>query len=159
MMNTKKQIRPFNQDAYDACDSKPKVLLNEIMQKKGYKLLYGLNQDDKEKYDMIFEKDGERLIFENEVREVFDIIRDKYKTVHIPYRKRESIANFYVVWKKTYDEFILIPFEEIKRGKLVKIKCKEPNKNIVYEEVMVDVQKNKCQFFKKINNTWKINKI
>jgi len=152
-------IRPFNQDAYDACDSKPKVLLNEIMQKKGYKLLYGLNQDDKEKYDMIFEKDGEKIIFENEVREVFDTIRDKYKTVHIPYRKKESIANFYIVWKNTYDEFILIPFDEIKKSRLVKVKCKEPNKNITYEEVMIDVQKNKCQFFKKTNNTWKINKI
>lgn len=154
-----KTKRPFNQDAYNVCDYKPKVLLNEIMQSKGYKLLYGLNQDDKEKYDMIFERGGERLVFENEVREVFDVIRDRYKTVHIPYRKKDSIANYYLVWKNTYDEFILIPFSEIKKAKLIKVKCKEPVKNITYEETMIDVPKNKCQFFKKENNIWKINKI
>lgn len=147
-------IRPFNQEAYDACDNKPKVLLNEIMQSKGYVLLYGLNQDNKEKYDIIFEKDGKRLIFENEVREVFDTIRDKYKTVHIPYRKKESIADYYVVWKNTYDEFILIDYNDIRKGKLVKVNCKEPNKNVTYEEVMVDVPKKKCQFFKNVNNKW-----
>lgn len=152
-----KNIRPFNQELYNQYDSKPKILLNEIMKDKGYKLLYGLNEDEKEKYDMIFEKDGVRLIFENEVREFFDIIRDKYKTVHIPYRKKESIADFYIVWKNTYDEFILIPLSEIKKGRLIKVKCKEPNKNITYEEVMVNVHKTKCQFFKKENNIWKLN--
>lgn len=153
-----KTVRPFNQNAYDACDYKPKVLLYEIMKNKGYKLLYGLNQDDKEKYDMIFEKDGKKLVFENEVREAFDVIRDKYKTVHVPYRKKESIADFYLVWKNTFDEFILMPFSEIKKSKLIKVKCKELVKNITYEEVMIDVPKSKCQFFKKENNIWKLAK-
>lgn len=150
--------RPFNQEAYNECDLKPKQVLNQIMQLKGYTLIYGLNEDNKEKYDMIFQKENEKIIFENEVRSIFDEIKNKYNTIHIPYRKIDSIANYYLVWKNNYKEFALILFNDIKNSKTVKIKCKEPNKNEIYEELFFDVPKSICRFFSlnEKTNKWKL---
>jgi hypothetical protein len=153
--------RPFNKDAYAAHDRKNKVALIELMTRRGYELVGDLEEENFKKYDLQFKhkEDGRILSFENETRDVFDKIKSVFPTIHIPIRKKNTQADFYIVWNVQMSEFFLISREVIEKCKqdIVSVKCKEGHVNYVYEEDFLDIPKNMAQLFKKNGSGfWKL---
>jgi hypothetical protein len=148
--------RPFNKKAYDAFDLKNKKELVSIMTKKGYSLVGDINEEHYKKYDVKFIKNGKEISFENETRVNFTTIRDVYPTIHIPIRKKNTQADYYVVWKPELDEFLLIDniiIDEFKK-EIVTLVCNEFDEDNCYEDSFIDIPKEKANLFKKIKNKW-----
>ena len=148
--------RPFNQKAYDAFDLKNKKEILSIMADKGYTLVGNINEEHYKKYDVKFVKDGKEVSFENETRMNFATIRDVYKTIHIPIRKQNTQADYYIVWKPELDEFFLISKETISehRNETVTLLCNEHDEEHRWEDSFMDIPKDKAVLYKKINNKW-----
>jgi hypothetical protein len=149
--------RPFNKKAYDAFDMKNKKELVDIMTKKGYELIGDINKEHFKKYDVRFKKGDKFISFENETRVNFIRIRDEFKTIHIPIRKQNTQASFYIVWKPELDEFFLIDEQTITEHKneTITLICNEFDEDNRYEDSFIDIPKDKAVLYRKINNTWK----
>jgi hypothetical protein len=152
--------RPFNKIAYDKFDLKCKEELVNMMVRKGYNLVGDLKEEHYKLYDVKFEKNGEEISFENETRPNFIRIRDIFDTIHIPLRKKNTMADYYVVWKPEFDEFILIEksvIEEYAKN-VVSINCIEYSENDdieVYHDSFIDIPKNRAKLYKKMKNVWR----
>jgi hypothetical protein len=149
--------RPFNLKAYNAFDLKNKQELVSIMTKKGYTLVGELNKEHYKKFDLKFIKEDKEVSFENETRVNFVTIRDVYKTIHIPIRKKDTQADFYIVWKPELDEFFLISKDVINKNKekMVTLVCNEFEEDEVYEDTFIDIPKDEAVLYVKKNNVWK----
>jgi hypothetical protein len=152
--------RPFNQAAYDAHDKRNKEELLFIMEKRGYEIVGDINEENYKKYDLKFKhkESGAEISFENETRDVFDKIKNIFKTIHIPIRKKNTQADFYIVWNNSMTEMFLIPREIIEKCKsdIVDVKCKEGHVNYEYEEKFIDIPKNLVTLYRKQENgLWK----
>lgn len=145
--------RPFNQSAYDAHDKKNKEELCKIMTDKGYELVGDIEKENFKKYDLKFkhQKTGVELSFENETRDVFDRIKNVFKTIHIPIRKKNTQADFYIVWNPSMTEMFLIEKEVIEKYKseIVNVRCKEGHVNYEYEENFIDIPKKMVSLYYK----------
>jgi hypothetical protein len=143
--------RIFNKAAYNQFDKSAKTRLVEIVEKKyGYVLDCDLDVEMYKGGDVWFKKDGERMLFENEVREDFDKIVKNWPTVHIPIRKRETPADYYIVWRKDFNELISINKETLKkyRDRIVTVECNhELNQDGPYIEDFVDIPKEETKWF------------
>lgn len=150
--------RPFNLKAYNAFDLKNKQELVAIMTKKGYTLVGELNKEHYKKFDVKFIKGDKEVSFENETRVNFVTIRDVYKTIHIPIRKKDSQADYYVVWKPELDEFFLIDKDVINanKEKLVTLVCNEFEEENIYEDTFIDIPKDEAVLYRKKNGKWLI---
>lgn len=152
--------RPFNKAAYDMHDKKNKEELLKIMIRRDYELVGDIKEENFKKYDLKFKhkQTGREISFENETRDVFDKIKTVFKTIHIPIRKKETQADFYIVWNVAMTEFFLIPKEVIIACKeeIVSIKCKEGHVNYEYEEKFIDIPKNLVTlYYKQKTGLWK----
>ncbi len=143
--------RPFNKAAYEKYDSPAKKRLIEILEKNSeYVLDCDINTEMYKGGDVWFRKGKKRVLFENEVRADFDKIVNDFSTIHIPIRKQNTPANFYVVWRRDLCQFILIDEKTLKKYKnaIVEITCKhEENQNGAYVEDFVDIPKNETQWY------------
>jgi len=149
--------RPFNKDAYNSCDNICKVKLNEMLSNKGYVSKYEINNETFERHDMVFIKDNKEIIFENEMRECFDRIKFNWNSVHIPIRKKNTKANYYIVWNTDCSEIILINTIFFHKSPIVSINCRSRNGMPAYTESMIDISKENVDFYKKNKNIWKLN--
>jgi hypothetical protein len=152
--------RPFNQAAYDAHDKRNKTEILNIMERKGYDLVGDIDEENFKKYDLKFrhKETGKEISFENETRDVFDKIKTIFKTIHIPIRKKNTQADFYVVWNPGMTEMFLIPKEVIEKCKeeIVDVKCKEGHVNYEYEEKFIDIPKKLVTLYcKQESGLWK----
>jgi hypothetical protein len=155
-MSEVKQIdkRPFNQDAYNETDSKAKTVVIEIMKNLGYVVHGNPNEENYKKYDLNFHNPTTQKFFavENEVRRDFDLIRDRWDTVHIPVRKSKSQMDCYFVWNKNVDQVIVIDRITFLKyvGNLVDIDCDSEVLNgdrIAYKEKFIDIPKSETKFY------------
>jgi hypothetical protein len=152
--------RPFNQAAYDAHDKRNKEELLLIMEKRGFEIVGDISEENYKKYDLKFrnKENGNEISFENETRDVFDKIKNIYNTIHIPIRKKNTQADFYIVWNNTMTEMFIIPRDIIEKCKLdiVDVKCKEGHVNYEYEEKFIDIPKKLVNLYRKQENgLWK----
>jgi hypothetical protein len=148
--------RKFNKNAYDTHDLPNKLELKNIMEKKGYTLMGDINEEHYKKYDLIFKHNTSNkiLAFENETRINFDKIKTNYNTIHIPIRKKNTKADYYIVWNTNMTELFLIPYKIINEhiNNLVNVKCS--NK---YLEEFIDIPKSECKLFtKNKKGNWKL---
>ncbi len=148
--------RPFNQGAYDECDSKAKAkdTVVEIMKNFGYVIHGNVADENYKKYDLNFynEKLHRFIAIENEVRRDFDAIRDRFDTVHIPVRKSNTQMDRYFVWNRNVNQVIVIERETFLKYKanLVDVDCDTEvlnGENIAYKEKFIDVPKHECKFY------------
>lgn len=138
--------RPFNQELYDMFDNPNKMRLKELMEKTtNYKVVEGLKTELYKKGDLVFSNGKKRIIFENETRGVFETIVEKYDTIHIPLRKQNTPADFYIVWKPDLMQFILINKKTLNkyRNRI------EYDVNLVsgYTEDFIDIQKSDTTWY------------
>mgnify|MGYP003350713030 CR=1 FL=1 len=150
--------RPFNKKAYDSFDSKNKKELVNMMTAKGYALVGSIETEHFKKYDVKFTKDGQEISFENETRLNFVTIRDVYETIHIPIRKENTQADYYIVWKPELDEFFMIDKAVIEKYKkeVVTILCNESHVDDSYIDSFIDIPKKEAVLYHKKGNKWKI---
>jgi hypothetical protein len=148
--------RKFNKTAYDDYDLSNKLELKNLMEKKGYNLIGDINEEHYKKYDLIFKHSSSNkiLAFENETRANFDKIKSYYNTIHIPIRKKNTQADYYIVWNKEMTQFFLIPYPIINKyiDNVVNVKCVN-----TYLEDFIDIPKVECQLFtKNKEGNWKL---
>lgn len=144
--------RPFNKQAYKELDHPAKIKLVELIENTSeYKLDCDLNVEMFKKGDVRFRKGDKTVLFENEVRDNFDKIVQEYGTVHIPIRKQNTPANFYVVWRNDFLQFILITKKTLDRHRndiVHDVVCNhEKNQEGSYVEDFVDIPKNETQWY------------
>jgi len=146
--------RKFNKESYDAYDYKAKGKLKEIIEKNSeYELLGTLDIEYYKECDIKFinKKTHKQVFFENEVRGNFDKIINDFITIHIPIRKKNTLANFYLVWNGDLTQFILIKRKTLRKyiNNLVTIPCNEHihDGKYFYIEDFIDVPKNETQWY------------
>lgn len=149
--------RKFNKEAYDTMDMPCRLALKSMMSKKGYTLVGDINKEEFKKYDLKFEKDGEFLTFENEMRKPFNSIRDYYDTIHIPIRKANNQSDWYIVWNIGCTECAMIKTSKIRsfsKTDVVNVHCNEGT-HFNYKEDFIDVPKNEWTFYRLVKGSWK----
>jgi hypothetical protein len=146
--------RPFNKDVYNKYDLKCKETLVEIMKVKGFELQGDITEENYKKYDLLFYNASlnKYLSFENEVRHNFDQIREEFSTIHIPIRKKNTQANYYVVWNPDLNQVIVIDRKIIQESinQVTEVLCRGENTEsgkIAYHEEFINVPKEKCKYF------------
>lgn len=143
--------RYFNSKVYNEVDMSSKIKLIEIIEANSeYKVCDGLNNELYKNGDLIFNKGNKKVVFENEVRFDFDKITQDWNTIHIPIRKRNTPANFYIVWNKPLTQFILINLNKVKKywDNVILVKCNhEMSQNVDYEEKFIDIPKEETQWY------------
>lgn len=150
--------RPFNKSSYDAHDMRNKNKLIEIMSRKGYSIVGDVDQEHFKKYDLLFRHNvfSNEISFENETRPVFDKIKNVFNTIHIPIRKKNTQADYYVVWNPDMTEMALIDRDTIikHRKAPVEVNCKESHVNYEYTEEFIDIPKSEATFLKEEQGRW-----
>ena len=105
-MDTK---RKFNKIAYDEFDMCCKLATVDLMNKRKYNLIGDINTEYYKKYDLAFKNElGNIIKIENEFRSVFDKIKNVFKTVHIPIRKKNTECDYYFIWGNNYEDLAII---------------------------------------------------
>jgi uncharacterized protein YlzI (FlbEa/FlbD family) len=141
--------RPFNKEAYKKFDGTAKKVLVDLIENiSGYKLYSDLNVELYKECDVKFKKGNKIILVENEVRECFDKIVKYYNTIHIPIRKKNTKADFYVVWKNDFTEFIVIDKKILNKytNNTVTVTCNhEMNQVGSYIEDFIDIPKKDTQ--------------
>lgn len=152
-----KYIRQFNEDAYLETDYKCKMAALEMMKPKGYVPTMDVNKDTFQNWDLEFfnEKLNKFIKIENEMRENYELLKGLFPSIHIPVRKQDSPADYYLVWKPDLQEFILIENKFLSSSPLVTVNCKARNGKPAYTEQMVDVPKENVEFYKKVKMKWR----
>ena len=155
--------RPFNKQAYKELDHPAKIKLVELIENlSGYKLDCDLEVEMFKKGDVRFRKGEKTVLFENEVRDNFDKIVQDYGTVHIPIRKQNTPADFYVVWRNDFSQFILIwkkTLDKYKNNIARDVLCShEKNQDGPYVEDFIDIPKNETQWYA-IGQNFKLHKL
>ena len=143
--------RKFNKNAYDQCDMPSKLILKKIIENNSdYRLINNINEELYKKGDLIFKKENKLVIFENEVRQNFQKIVGEYFTIHIPIRKKNTPANFYIIWNPEFTQFILINLKKAKKyfNNIINVKCNnEMNNSVSYSEYFIDIPKNITEWY------------
>jgi hypothetical protein len=143
--------RNFNSSAYKAHDLDTKKMVIKIMEKTNKFKFY-----DKIDVELFKECDvrmthiatGFVVRFENECRINFDELVNKYNTIHIPIRKKNTLADFYLVWNYELTQFIKIKRDVMKESMVVNVECSSTrNATHEYNEDFIDVPKLKCEWF------------
>lgn len=142
--------RKFDHLAYNEFDGKAKRALRKYLERHGYTLVD--DGEHKAKVDAIYlNPEGERVVFENEVRisKTFNAIVDRFPTIHIPSRKYVSEFDYYMVWKGDFTSFISIDKDTFKKYRdiQVDITCKASEINPVVTEQFIDIPKEECKLF------------
>jgi len=110
--------RVFDKEAYEKYDRPAKDKLVEVLVKNSnYVLGCDLNTEMYKNGDVIMKNGNKRALFENEARFAFDKITSTFSTIHIPIRKRNTRADFYVVWNYDLTEMIIIKKAIIQKNK------------------------------------------
>jgi len=143
-------MRVMNWGEYDEFDESSKEwLVNIIHKNTNYRLHSGLDEELYKKGDVVFIKGNKKLIFELEVRHAFDDIVNKYNTIHIPIRKKETPADYYVVLKPDFQQFILMTNKTIKKysDNITNVYCSGERGGGSYYEDFLDIKKDDTQWF------------
>jgi len=143
--------RKFNQAAYDAFDMQNKLRLIEIIESNSdYKLFGNINVERYKMGDVLFKNKKKTVLFENETRADFEKIVLNYNSIHIPLRKQNTPANFYIVWKIDLCQFILINKKTLNKYKnnIVNVKCNyNQNQEYAHDEDFIDIPKEETQWY------------
>jgi len=143
--------RVFNKSAYDNFDMPAKQRLVEVIEAQGiYKLASDINAELYKQGDLVFTNGKHDVIFENEVRINFDTIVNKYTTIHIPVRKKNTPADFYLVWRTDLWQFIMIKRNVLRKymNTCVEVTCNhEMNQDGAYDEYFIDIPKEETQWY------------
>lgn len=146
--------RPFNEGVYNETDPKAKKVVIEIMKNLGYVVHGNPDVENYKKYDLQFFNPTTQKYFavENEIRKDFDLIRDRWDTVHIPIRKSNTQMDCYFVWNQNCDQVIAIDrivFLKY-RSNLADVECDTEILNgdrIAYKEKFIDIPKSETKFY------------
>ena len=143
--------RPFNQEAYNQCDMPAKMMLKLIVEKNSdYRLVDDINEEHYKLCDLAFSNNKNVILYENEVRENFDLIVTKFDSVHIPIRKQTTKCNFYLVWKPDLSEFILIDRKTLDKyiSNIVEtIYGNDSRVEYLYNDKFIDIPKNETKYY------------
>ena len=150
--------RKFNKAAYKATDKACKDATINVMKAQGYDFHSDPNVETFKKYDLEFynSNTGKSIKIENEMRENYNLLKAKYSSIHIPIRKKNTEADYYLVWKSSLDEFALIEKKFLTSSPIVEVDCRARGQIPSYTERMIDVQKNDIIFYQKQGKVWKI---
>jgi hypothetical protein len=142
--------RPFNKDAYKACDKPAKEIIKTLIEKNSnFVCIAGMSTELFKKSDLIFEhrQTKQKINIEAETREPFQRIKNEFDTIHIPARKEDTEADFYIVWSPLYTEFYIITKKILDKYRRIHItqNCKSQNNDgKFYLDKFIDIPKSEA---------------
>lgn len=135
-------------------DAEERRLIISYMARHGWVLYPEVEQYSK--YDLKFQKGIDFITLELEHRHEFIQFIDPdgfndipYKTIHIPYRKHKSEADYYVIFNRDRTQIFVIRMADIKKSPVIRIKLNR--KDSLKEEDFYNVSI--------IGNRWKTDKL
>lgn len=115
-------VKVFDRKLYEECDTFGKTVAKRFMKQEDYELV-----DDTEAYrshDLIFMKDGQPIKIEVEINRRWQKRYYPYTTITVPYRKRYSKADLYIMISKNGEALLTIPMKDVLRADtIVKDTC------------------------------------
>lgn len=110
-------VKKFDRELYLQCDTFGKTVGKRFMTQEGYELV-----DDTEAYrshDLIFTKDDIPVKIEVEINRRWTTRYYPYPTVTVPYRKRYSKADLYIMISKNGSGLLTIPMKDVLRSEII----------------------------------------
>jgi hypothetical protein len=141
-------MRKFNEVAYNNYDYKCKVAAINFMKKKGFTLIGDIDTEHYKKFDLQFINESGKIVkIENEFRGPFNDIKNKYYSVHIPYRKKETECDFYFIWGNEWNDLAVIKKDILKKysDNVINQVCAK-GKPYEFVEKFIDIPKEKIYF-------------
>lgn len=115
-------VKVFNKKLYDECDNFGKLVAKRFMKQDDYELV-----DETEAYrshDLIFAKNGVETKVEVEVNRRWHGRYYPYFTVTVPFRKRFSKADLYIMISSNGEALLTVPMKDVLRANtIVKDTC------------------------------------
>ena len=115
-------VKVFDRKLYEECDTFGKAVSKRFMKQEGFELL-----DDTEAYkshDLIFVKNEIPTKVEVEINRRWNSRYYPYETLTVPYRKRYSKADLYIMISKNGEALLTIPMKDVLRADtIVKDTC------------------------------------
>lgn len=103
--------KKFDRALYEQYDTFGKTVAKKFMTQEGYKLTN--DTEAYQAYDLIFAKNGRHCKVEVEISCGWKSKYYPYQTLTVPYRKRFSKADFYIMISKNGDGLLTIPMQEV----------------------------------------------
>lgn len=103
--------KKFDRALYEQCDTFGKTVAKKFMSQEGYKLTSEV--EAYKSHDLIFAKDGKHCKVEVEMNLRWMTQNYPYQTLTVPYRKKDSKADFYIMVSKNGEGLLTIPMAEI----------------------------------------------
>jgi hypothetical protein len=115
-------VKVFDRKLYNECDTFGKTVAKKFMTQEGYMLV---NEDEAYKsHDLIFGKDQKETKVEVEINRRWQRRYYPYATVTVPYRKRFSKADLYIMISKNGEALLTVPMKDVLRADtIVKDTC------------------------------------
>lgn len=108
--------KPFEKSLYTKFDKSGKKQAVEFLtQCKGYSLQIPLDEQvEKYKYDLVMDdKNGLPQKIEVEVKTVWETTKFPYPTIHVPWRKKNSEADVFIMFNHWFTSLLITPMKTI----------------------------------------------
>jgi Holliday junction resolvase-like predicted endonuclease len=147
--------KPFSVDTYNRTDKQGKETAALFLESKGFTISeLQLEKNKSERFkvcDFEVTNNDKVYLIEVEVRERWKDSGQwmKFNTVHVPYRKKNTKSNFYVVINASHDTLAICKTKDILNSTTVNIDTRS-----TIAEDFFDVSLDKFKFYNKINDKW-----
>jgi len=115
-------VKKFDQALYNECDTLGKNVTKRFMADEGYELTSEV--EAYKSHDLIFTKDGKECKVEVEINRRWTTRHYPARTMTVPFRKRFSKADLYIMVSKNGEALLTIPMANVlKADTIVKDTC------------------------------------
>jgi hypothetical protein len=109
--------KKFDRALYEECDTFGKIVAKTFMKQEGYQLTSEV--EAYKSHDLIFTKDGKDCKVEVEMNLRWLSKYYPYQTLTVPYRKKDSKADFYIMISKNGGGLLTIPMQEVLSANII----------------------------------------
>jgi len=139
----------FSRELYDQCNGFGIKTATSFLESQGYRFVNDI--ECYKSHDFIVQKDGKQYKIEVEVSRIWKSKPFPFKSMTVPYRKKDSQAHFFVQTNAVGDYLNFCPMSVVKESEVItKDTCYTTN------EKFFNVPLNKLQHFIFQNGVWSL---
>ena len=139
--------KSFSRNLYDQYNNHGIQVATDFLAQQGYEVIN--TEEAYKSHDFIVRKDNKNYKVEVEVKTCWKTTEFPYSTVSVPYRKKDSQADYYIMTNPAGSALFFIPMTQVKSAPVIR-------KNTVYttNEPFFSVETTDFSHFHKEENTW-----
>lgn len=139
--------KPFSQALYDENNKKGIQIANDFLTSQGYKFVNDI--EAYKSHDFIVQKDNKTYKVEVEISKIWNTIRFPFKSMTVPYRKKDSQADLFIQTNVFGNSLHMCPMTVVKASPVIR-KDTRYTKN----EPFFNVSLNSLQHFILEDDSW-----